>query len=127
MKGKSMKVSDIKNWLSQFDDNEEIIITAMDDHFSCSDFELHSPYEDGQAQEIILPYYIGKVFKEPFYGAKSIVSMEIDSEHSSWSFDFESLNDYPRIKKFIQEHEPTYYEALQKGIIDYIEVWNEIY
>lgn len=53
-----MKVRLIKEWLNQFNDDEEIVITSMDDNFYCNDFELHSPYNDGQAQEIILPLFL---------------------------------------------------------------------
>ena len=59
-----MKVKELKAWLDQFQDEEEIVITAMDDYFSCQDFSLHSPYDDGQAQEIILPYYFERYLKE---------------------------------------------------------------
>ena len=44
--------------------DDEIVITSMDNDFFCEDFEIHSPYTDGQAQEIILPYYINDFEKE---------------------------------------------------------------
>lgn len=54
-----MKVKELKQWLENFQEDEEIIITSMDDNFSCSNFELHSPYDPHeQAQEIILPIYL---------------------------------------------------------------------
>ena len=54
-----MKVKELKQWLENFQEDEEIIITSTDDHFSCSNFELHSPYDSHeQAQEIILPIYL---------------------------------------------------------------------
>ena len=60
-----MKAGQLKRWLMQMNDNEEVIITSMDDKFSCSDFCLHSLYEIGeQAQEIILPYYFTEYTKE---------------------------------------------------------------
>ena len=59
-----MKVKELKEWLSQFEDDEEVVLTAMDDYFFCADFSLHSPYDDGQAQEIILPYYFERYIKD---------------------------------------------------------------
>ena len=59
-----MKVKELKEWLSQFNDDEEVVLTAMDDYFFCADFECHSPYDDGQAQEIILPYYFERYIKD---------------------------------------------------------------
>ena len=59
-----MKVRDLVYQLQKLPQDDEIVITAMDDHFYCTDFEVHSAYEDGQAQEIILPYYICGYEKE---------------------------------------------------------------
>ena len=53
-----MKVKELIKQLLELPQDDEIVITAMDDRFYCNDFEVHSPYDDGQAQEIILPYYI---------------------------------------------------------------------
>ena len=53
-----MKVKELIEQLQELPQDDEIVITAMDDKFYCNDFEVHSPYDDGQAQEIILPYYI---------------------------------------------------------------------
>lgn len=53
-----MKVKELIEQLKQLPEDNEIIITSMDDDFICSEFEVHSPYDDGQAQEIILPMYI---------------------------------------------------------------------
>ena len=47
-----MKVKELKKWLNQFNDNEEVIFTSMDDNFYCDNVGLHSPYDDGQAQEV---------------------------------------------------------------------------
>lgn len=59
-----MKVKDLIKKLKQLPQDDEIVITAMDDRFYCDDFEVHSSYDDGQAQEIILPYYINDCEKE---------------------------------------------------------------
>lgn len=59
-----MKVKELIEQLQELPQDDEIVITAMDDHFLCNDFEVHSPYDDGQAQEIILPYYINDCEKE---------------------------------------------------------------
>lgn len=53
-----MKVKELIKQLKKLPQNDEIVITAMDDHFYCSRFEVHSPFDDGQAQEIILGAYI---------------------------------------------------------------------
>ena len=53
-----MKVKELIEQLKQLPQDDEIIITSMDDDFSCSDFEVHSPIDDGQAQEIILNMFI---------------------------------------------------------------------
>lgn len=55
-----MKVKELIEQLKQLPQDDEIIITSMDDFFSCSDFEVHSPYDDGQAQEIILNMFINE-------------------------------------------------------------------
>lgn len=73
-----MKVKELIKELQQLPQNDEIVITSMDDDFFCNDlvitsmddgffcndFEIHSPYNDGQAQEIILPYYINDFEKD---------------------------------------------------------------
>lgn len=53
-----MKVKELIEQLQELPQDDEIVITAMDDHFYVTDFEVHSPYDDGQAQEIILNVYI---------------------------------------------------------------------
>ena len=55
-----MKVKELIKQLQEFPQEDEIVITAMDDHFFETDFEVHSAYDDGQAQEIIINTY----FKE---------------------------------------------------------------
>lgn len=59
-----MKVKELIEQLRELPQDDEIVITAMDDHFYCGDFEVHSAYDDGQAQEIILPFYITEFGKE---------------------------------------------------------------
>ena len=59
-----MKVKELIEKLKQLPQNSEIVITSMDNDFYCEDFEIHSPYTDGQAQEIISPYYINDFEKE---------------------------------------------------------------
>lgn len=59
-----MKVKELIEQLQELPQDDEIVITAMDDRFFCDDFEIHSAYDDGQAQEIILPYYINDCEKE---------------------------------------------------------------
>ena len=59
-----MKVKDLVYQLQKLPQDDEIVITAMDDHFYVSDFEVHSPYDDGQAQEIILPVYVNDFERE---------------------------------------------------------------
>lgn len=53
-----MKVKELIEQLKQLPQDDEIIISSMDDDFSCADFEVHSPYDDGQAQEIILNMFL---------------------------------------------------------------------
>lgn len=53
-----MKVKDLIEQLKTLPENSEVVITDMGDKFCCSNFEVHSPYKDGQAQEIILGTYI---------------------------------------------------------------------
>lgn len=55
-----MKVKELIKQLQELPQDDDIVITAMDDHFYEADFEVHSPYDDGQAQEII----IGTYFKQ---------------------------------------------------------------
>lgn len=52
-----MKVKELIKQLQELPQEDEIVITAMDDYFLESEFEVHSPYEDGQAQEIIIGTY----------------------------------------------------------------------
>ena len=64
MEYQKMKVKELIEKLKQLPQNNEIVITSMDNDFFCEDFEIHSPYTDGQAQEIILPYYINDFERE---------------------------------------------------------------
>lgn len=52
-----MKVKELIAQLQELPQDSDIVITAMDDHFFEKDFEVHSPYTDGQAQEIIINKY----------------------------------------------------------------------
>ena len=52
-----MKVKELINQLKGLPQNEEILITSMDDRFCCEDFEVHSEVEDG-AQELIMNVFI---------------------------------------------------------------------
>lgn len=52
-----MKVKELIKQLQELPQEDTIVITAMDDHFFETDFEVHSLYEDGQAQEIIIRTY----------------------------------------------------------------------
>ena len=63
-RGIAIKVKELIKQLQELPQDDDIVITAMDDRFFCDDFEIHSPYDDGQAQEIILPYYINDCEKE---------------------------------------------------------------
>lgn len=58
-----MKVKELIEQLQELPQDDEIVITAMDDHFYVADFEVHSPYDDGQAQEIILNVYVNSYDK----------------------------------------------------------------
>jgi len=53
-----MKVKELIKQLQELPQEDDIVITAMDDHFFETEFEVHSPYEDGQAQEIIINAYM---------------------------------------------------------------------
>ena len=52
-----MKVKELIEHLQKLPLDDRIIITSMDDYFSCSNFEVASPKE-GEAQEIILNVYV---------------------------------------------------------------------
>ena len=58
-----MMVEELIKQLQKLPQDDEIVITAMDDHFYVTDFEVHSPYDDGQAQEIILNVYVNSYDK----------------------------------------------------------------
>lgn len=58
-----MKVKELIEQLQELPQDDEIVVTAMDDHFYVTDFEVHSPYDDGQAQEIILNVYVNSYDK----------------------------------------------------------------
>lgn len=77
-----MKVKELKEWLSQFNDDEEVVLTAMDDYFFCADFECHSPYDDGQAQEIIIPYYFERYIKDSDEGTIEDNTTDITGAYS---------------------------------------------
>lgn len=53
-----MKVKELIKQLQELPQDDDIVITAMDDNFTVENFEVHSPYDDGQAQEIILNAYV---------------------------------------------------------------------
>lgn len=53
-----MKVKDLVKQLQELPQDDDIVVTAMDDDFMVENFEVHSSYEDGQAQEIILDVYV---------------------------------------------------------------------
>ena len=55
-----MKVKELIKQLQELPQDSDIVITALDDHFFETEFEVHSPYEDGQAQEIIIGTYFKK-------------------------------------------------------------------
>ena len=55
-----MKVCELIKALQELPPNDEIVITALDDYFYETDFVVHSPYDDGQAQEIIINSYFSK-------------------------------------------------------------------
>lgn len=52
-----MKVRELIKQLQELPQDDDIVITAMDDHFMVEDFEVASPKDD-EAQEIILNAYI---------------------------------------------------------------------
>lgn len=53
-----MKVKELIQQLKELPQDDDIVVTAMDDDFYVENFEVHSPYDDGQAQEIILNVYV---------------------------------------------------------------------
>ena len=55
-----MKVKELIKQLNELPQESEIVITSMDDYFTCKNFEVHSAYEDGQAQEIIMDAFLGE-------------------------------------------------------------------
>ena len=59
-----MRVKELIEELKQLPQDDELVITALDDDFYCDSFEVHSPYDDGQAQEIILSVYVNDFSKE---------------------------------------------------------------
>lgn len=63
-----MKVKELINQLKKIPQNKDVVITSMDDYFSCNDFIVHS-YDNKtdtykEAIEIILPYYFENYTKE---------------------------------------------------------------
>lgn len=59
-----MKVKELIEELQKLPQDDEIIITAMDNHFSCDKFEVASE-KSGESQEIILGVYIDDYSTEP--------------------------------------------------------------
>lgn len=53
-----MKVKELIQQLKELPQDDDIVVTAMDDDFYVENFEVHSSYEGGQAQEIILDVYV---------------------------------------------------------------------
>ena len=53
-----MKVKELIEQLQKLPQEDNIVITTMGDNVFIEKVEVHSPYTDGQAQEIILPIYI---------------------------------------------------------------------
>ena len=47
-----MKVKELIKALQKLPQNDEIVITSMDNDFFCEDFEIHSPYTDGQHKKL---------------------------------------------------------------------------
>ena len=54
-----MKVKELIKQLQELPQEDDIVITAMDDYFYVSEFEVHSPCTD-ETQEIILNVYVDK-------------------------------------------------------------------
>ena len=52
-----MKVKELIKQLQELPQEDEIVITAMDDYFYVNEFEVHSNTEDG-VQEIVLNVYV---------------------------------------------------------------------
>lgn len=52
-----MKIKELIKKLQELPENDDIFITAMDDRFFCTQFEVASK-KDGEAQEIIMNVYI---------------------------------------------------------------------
>ena len=63
-----MKVRELIEQLKELPQEKEILITSMDDHFCCDDFEVHSYIEgvdeEDEAIEIIMGVYIDSYKKE---------------------------------------------------------------
>ena len=59
-----MKVKELIRQLQELPQEDDIVITAMDDYFFETEFEVHSPYDDGQAQEIIINAYFTRYCHE---------------------------------------------------------------
>lgn len=53
-----MQVKTLITALQTLPPDSEIVTTSMDDYFSCDDFEVHSPYDDGQTQEIVMNAHV---------------------------------------------------------------------
>ena len=52
-----MKVKELIKQLQELPQEDDIVITAMDDYFYVNEFEVHSNTEDG-VQEIVLNVYV---------------------------------------------------------------------
>ena len=59
-----MKVKELIKALQKLPQNDEIVITSMDNDFFCEDFEVRPPHDDSCVQVITLPYYINDFEKE---------------------------------------------------------------
>lgn len=53
-----MKVKELIKQLQKLPQDNDIIITALDDYFTCSDFEVRSNHESEIAQEIIMNVFL---------------------------------------------------------------------
>ena len=97
-----MKAKELKAWVNQLQDDEDIYITAMDDKFF-QDFECHSIYTDGQAQELVLGVYINDYTVEPDTQTFTVIikgdaelfdRLIADLQYKDWVQDLEVLETY---------------------------------
>lgn len=110
-----MKAKELKEWVNQLQDDEDIYITAMDDKFF-QDFECHSIYTDGQAQELILGVYINDytVEEEPDSLTYTIIIKDWTTEH-----DFDGLIADLQDKDWVQNVEvlETYEDSIRLQVV----------